>query len=81
MLQPLRLKMSMLRFLATEIFAQLDRRKNGILRLLRLKMGMMRLCATEETFATLHDPNPKKICCDFVRPKTDILRLCATQKR
>ena len=36
---------------------------------LQLKMSMLRICAIEEIF------------CDFVRPKEDMLRLRATQKK
>ena len=50
----------------------------------------MRLCATQIRYdATLRDPNKvccdhcdsKWACCDFARPRTDMLRLCGTQKR
>ena len=57
------------------MICDLARPKKGMSRTLRLKMGMFRHCAIELNCPTLRDP--KQIYCDFARPKTDILRLCA----
>ena len=75
-----RTKTNMMRLCGTE---------KGMLRPLRLKKGMLWLCATKNRYdATLRDPkkvwcghcDSKNVCNVFARPKTDMMRLCATQK-
>ena len=42
----------------------------------RLNMCILLLCSAEAVLATLRDP--KMICCEYARPKKDMLRNIAT---
>ena len=79
MLRPLRLKMGMLRLCATEeIFCDFTRSKEDTLRVFPTpKKACCDHCVSNCVCCDFARPNYLR---EFARPKTGMLRLCATQK-
>ena len=80
MLRPLRLKMVMLRLCATdETLCEFARQI--CCNFVRPKMYVATIATQNGYVATLCDRNICATLRDFARPKTDMFRLCAAQKR